>query len=779
MTSNAYYYIFGLFFLLITASQQLNADLTRFVRSIEKISVKSLKQKFLSNEVVLFEGDVEVLIDHKMHVWAHQVLINKKNQTISASGCEESPLLFEHHNTTLLADYLFLDLSTKRGSAQNIRLHFNDGYILASSASKKSDYVWEVENITYTSCEHSPAHWSIHTTKAQLHGGYLLTASGLSFYIGKLPIFWFPYLILPLQGQSLSGFLIPRFFFDYQYGFGFKQQYYQSLGSHSDTTLTFDWREKRGVVLSDEFRWARSLTDYTKMNASFAIVRDMLVQQGDCLCKRTRYRYWIQGLDFAQYELGTYDRLYRLMSVDVGTDKRLGYHFFNNIADIENTFNTAFIHRLFSSKRLWSIDIDSHITRQKVFQDRDINQSMVTDLCCYESCNNQVQQESETQVTVVHLPHCEINSAYLDLSKLCSLRYDFFADFVHYKKHLTERFFYGKTLVSEQEIVKLQKKDVIRAELITSFYKSLNYGGQALSMSVSPHLQMRSHRLKDREPENSRGVYEQAIFGSGVYRLLTTVQVEWGMPEMNYAFEGADLMILPTLTWSYSPSFDQSHWIVADKWDKIYSHNALTGSVLASFVTEHASCDIYLEQGYDFEGPENRFFLQHSGSRHLLPFRCDILLHAGSMLLASNTEYNFKTGDLIGAQIKSSFQCRAIELSVGYLYSSPSVMKRRELLSTLPHFVTLDCSLALSDRLHLYYEAQFYARGKDAFFRIVHLTPVLHRVGLEYKGHCWSAYLGFEEKKYQELGHDKTEQVMLFSVKFDALGSFAKKIKKL
>src|SRR5438132_519423 len=70
------------------------------------------------------------------------------------------------------------------------------------------------------------------------------------------------------------------------------------LSPHCDTTIGVDWRDRKGIVFTDEFRWARSPESYTQINAQYAVERDRFLQKNKNVVKATDHNYWINGKDF-------------------------------------------------------------------------------------------------------------------------------------------------------------------------------------------------------------------------------------------------------------------------------------------------------------------------------------------------------------------------------------------------------------------------------------------------------------------------------------------------
>ena len=123
----------------------------------------------------------------------------------------------------------------------------------------------------------------------------------------------------------------------------------------------------------------------------------------------------------------------------------------------------------------------------------------------------------------------------------------------------------------------------------------------------------------------------------------------------------------------------------------------------------------------------------------------------------------------------------AITLVVGisYLFQKPQMLEERRYLSTIPHLLHLRIGVPLSKYASLFYEGQYYAPQRSSLFFLDGIKPLIHRVRFEYDGHCWGFFVGFEEKKFKECGIQRNERAIVFSLRLDSLGSFAKKLKRV
>ena len=113
-----------------------------------------------------------------------------------------------------------------------------------------------LENGTFTSCLPGDDSWSvkgsevIHDRQEQVAEIY-----NARFRIGGVPVFYSPYMQLPVGDKRRSGFLIPNAKYGSKNGFEFAAPYYFNLAPNYDDTLTPNYMSKRGLQLQNEFRY--------------------------------------------------------------------------------------------------------------------------------------------------------------------------------------------------------------------------------------------------------------------------------------------------------------------------------------------------------------------------------------------------------------------------------------------------------------------------------------------------------------------------------------------
>ncbi|WP_406701897.1 LPS assembly protein LptD [Sodalis sp.] len=113
-----------------------------------------------------------------------------------------------------------------------------------------------LENGSFTSCPPGDDSWSvvgseiIHDREEQI-----AEIRNARFKIGKVPVFYSPYLQMPVGDKRRSGFLIPNAKYDSNNSFGFSTPYYLNLAPNYDATITPNYMSKRGTQIQTEFRY--------------------------------------------------------------------------------------------------------------------------------------------------------------------------------------------------------------------------------------------------------------------------------------------------------------------------------------------------------------------------------------------------------------------------------------------------------------------------------------------------------------------------------------------
>ncbi|WP_396245096.1 LPS assembly protein LptD [Hafnia paralvei] len=113
-----------------------------------------------------------------------------------------------------------------------------------------------LENGTFTSCLPGDNSWSVAGSEIiQDRQEEVAEIWNARFKIGPVPVFYSPYLQLPLGDKRRSGFLIPDFKYSSTDGVEFSLPWYWNIAPQVDATITPHYMENRGLQLQNEFRY--------------------------------------------------------------------------------------------------------------------------------------------------------------------------------------------------------------------------------------------------------------------------------------------------------------------------------------------------------------------------------------------------------------------------------------------------------------------------------------------------------------------------------------------
>lgn len=214
----------------------------------------------------LFTGDVNVQQGNST-LTAEQVELNqiqKEGQadpvrTVTATG----NVHYNDNQIILKGPKAFSNLNTKdtdvdkgdyqmvgrqgRGDADKMKMRDSNRYTI-------------LENGTFTSCLPGDNSWSVMGSEV-IHDREEEVAEiwNARFKIGPVPVFYSPYLQLPIGDRRRSGFLIPNAKYGSKNGFEFALPYYWNIAPNFDATITPNEMSKRGLQWQNEFRYLTGL----------------------------------------------------------------------------------------------------------------------------------------------------------------------------------------------------------------------------------------------------------------------------------------------------------------------------------------------------------------------------------------------------------------------------------------------------------------------------------------------------------------------------------------
>ena len=247
---------------LATAQQRLSG-----VRKNLGILVDAQQSEGDTENLLTLTGNVQIIFKDQ-HLKADRARVNFRAKTIEAEGTVvlTSPL------ATVGGSRMLLDFEANTGAIYNGYVQSGPTVFEGELISKLGPDEYLADQASFTACSNCPETWLFTGQKirAQL-GGYAFIKNSF-LRVGGIPVFWLPYLIVPLKSDRQTGLLTPEFEQSQSGGFTAGMGVFWAIDRSQDTTITLKSYEKRGPKSLLHYRYM--LSDRSSGDFQFATLRD-------------------------------------------------------------------------------------------------------------------------------------------------------------------------------------------------------------------------------------------------------------------------------------------------------------------------------------------------------------------------------------------------------------------------------------------------------------------------------------------------------------------------
>jgi len=200
--------------------------------SIQNVTKRSVELK----------GNVKVIFKDQV-LTAQYARVDFYKKTLFATG----QVKVVSQDTEMMGEEALFDIENGSGFIQNGVLRSGSVYFEGRSLIRTENNEFIAENGKYTTCLNCPETWSFISERIRAQLGSYAYMKNLTLRFGGVPVFWMPYLIVPLKSERQTGLLTPEIETSALGGFTLTQSFFWAPSPSQDFLFTLKNYELRGL----------------------------------------------------------------------------------------------------------------------------------------------------------------------------------------------------------------------------------------------------------------------------------------------------------------------------------------------------------------------------------------------------------------------------------------------------------------------------------------------------------------------------------------------------
>ena len=219
-----------------------------------EIRISSESAKLIGTDTTVFEGNV-ILVHRGRKIRADKATYNRATARLDLQGHVR---IESAEGDVFQTSSAKLNANSEMGTLEN-----GDFYLLTNQSRGNAekmvlnrDKSITFNSVHFSTCPADQESWSIYFRRLTLdRESDDAIGHNAVFRVHKVPVFYTPYLRLPLGNRRKSGLLVPEFGTNEKTGATLSLPYYLNLAPNYDATVTTSWLEQRGIQAATEFRY--------------------------------------------------------------------------------------------------------------------------------------------------------------------------------------------------------------------------------------------------------------------------------------------------------------------------------------------------------------------------------------------------------------------------------------------------------------------------------------------------------------------------------------------
>ncbi len=218
-----------------------------------EIVIQADNLQAINGDKAIYSGDVEVTQGNKK-ITAESVTLHQQENIVVAEG----NVTFNDGEVKASSSKVTNNMTSETFSLENTEYQFlcQQGRGQAAYIAKTGQAVYELEDGSITSCPEDDNAWRLVASSIEVdQNEETATFYHPRFEVLDVPVFYAPYLTLPIGNTRKTGFLFPSVNYGSSDGLEIEVPFYWNIAPNYDLTLTTLYMQQRGVKQDADFRY--------------------------------------------------------------------------------------------------------------------------------------------------------------------------------------------------------------------------------------------------------------------------------------------------------------------------------------------------------------------------------------------------------------------------------------------------------------------------------------------------------------------------------------------
>ncbi|WP_299490783.1 LPS assembly protein LptD [uncultured Shewanella sp.] len=233
--------------------RQIPTSPSSAIQDPSEVTITSNDSQAQLGQKAIFNGNVS-FIQGSRSIAANEAIVDQQQQSLSANG----DLVFSDSSFIVTADSLVAQMrsntATLQGTSYWLKGQQAHGTAGTLEITKENNLI--LSQATITTCPDPQPDWVLEANKIKIDSteewGEIW---GAKLRVADIPVFYLPYMTIPVSNKRKSGFLFPSFSSSTRNGLEFTVPYYWNIAPEYDLTLTPNYMSSRGLYTKSEFRY--------------------------------------------------------------------------------------------------------------------------------------------------------------------------------------------------------------------------------------------------------------------------------------------------------------------------------------------------------------------------------------------------------------------------------------------------------------------------------------------------------------------------------------------